>query len=80
MNNKCVMCGNDIPEGRQVCLSCEKDIARLDETIDHFDTVATLGRIERKPCGMHGEVAQYLKKLKYYEEAIKAGRLVWKEE
>ena len=57
----------------------DKSIARLNETIDHFDTVATFGRIEGKPRGMHGEVAQYLKKLKYYEEAIKTGQLVWKE-
>jgi hypothetical protein len=74
------MCGKDIPEGRQVCPPCENGVGkRLDEVIAHFDAVATMGRIEGWSQGMHGEVAEYLKRLKYYEEAIKAGRLMWKE-
>lgn len=80
MSEKCVFCGNDIPEGRQVCPPCEGDVAkRLDDVIAHFDAVATMGRIEGWGKGMYGEVAEYLKRLKYLEEAIKAGRLVWKE-
>lgn len=77
MTEKCVVCDNVIPEGRQVCPSCDK---RLDECIDHFETIATFGRIEGKYGGLNGEVAEYLKRLKYYEAAISAGRLVWKEE
>ena len=26
MSNKCVICGAEIPEGRQVCENCEKGI------------------------------------------------------
>ena len=80
MSEKCVFCGNDIPEGRQVCPPCEKGVdKRLDDVIAHFDAVATMGRIEGWGQGMYGEVAEYLKRLKYYEDAIRTGRLVWKE-
>lgn len=27
MNNTCVMCGDDIPEGRQVCYICERKVS-----------------------------------------------------
>lgn len=57
----------------------EKSLKRLDEAIAHFDTVATFGKMDGKPARMHEEVAAYLKRLKYYEEAIKSGHLVWKE-
>ena len=80
MSEKCVFCGEDIPEGRLVCPICEKnEDKRLAGYIDHFETVATMGRIDGNPAKMYEEIAEYLKRLKYYEEAIKAGRLVWKE-
>lgn len=33
MNNFCVVCGNDIPEGRMVCPSCEKKVLEQSEKI-----------------------------------------------
>ena len=52
---------------------------KIDELIDHYETVATIGRIAGRNDGLHGVTAEYLKRLKYYEEAIQAGKLVWKE-
>lgn len=79
MSEKCIFCGNTIPEGRLVCPICEDEDKTLKGYIDHFDTVATMGRIDGKPAKTYEEVAAYLKRLRYYEEAIKAGKLVWKE-
>jgi hypothetical protein len=81
MTDKCVFCGKEIPEGRQVCPTCENsEDKRLKGFIDHFEAVATFGRLDGNPAIMYEEVAEYLKRLKYYEEAIAAGRLIWKEE
>lgn len=80
MSEKCVFCGADIPEGRQVCPMCKmSEDKRLAGFIDHFTAVAAMGRLDGNPSIMHEEVADYLKRLKYYEEAIKTGQLVWKE-
>ena len=52
---------------------------KIDELIDHYETVATIGKMMGRNDGLHGATAEYLKRLKYYEEAIKTGQLVWKE-
>ena len=31
MKNTCVCCGSDIPEGRQVCQTCDSNVAKADQ-------------------------------------------------
>ena len=52
---------------------------KLDDIIDHYESVATFCRLGGNPSGIHADTAEYLKRLRYYEEAIKTGQLVWKE-
>ena len=76
MSEKCVFCGADIPEGRQVCPMCKNsEDKRLSKFIDHFEAVATMGRLDGNPAIMYEEVAEYLKRFKYYEEAFKTADL-----
>lgn len=49
MNDYCVCCGAIIPEGRQVCYSCE----RMQESKDHVVNSA-----EQKPCATQKDCAK----------------------
>lgn len=37
MEDKCIMCNEDIPEGRQICLLCEYEIGNICETCGNKD-------------------------------------------
>lgn len=37
MEDKCIMCNEDIPEGRQVCLICEYEIGNICEICGNKD-------------------------------------------
>lgn len=52
----------------------------LEELADHFETVATFGRIEGKHGGMNAAVASELRRLAELDAAIERGDLVWRDE
>lgn len=43
MENRCVMCGAIIPEGRQVCKICESECDAYDSVVDRTDPVHRRG-------------------------------------
>ena len=56
----------------------EKHIT-LDEAIAHFEAVAKYCELTKKDGSTDRTIAQYLKRLKYLEDKIASGELVWKE-
>lgn len=74
MEDRCVCCGNYVPEGRQVCLDCESKVKRL--TVNEYQQAALRTASSMKPedlihngalglCGESGEVADIVKKWKF---------------
>lgn len=45
MENRCVCCGEIIPEGRQVCPRCEKDVESEDDLISRQQAIEAVKRI-----------------------------------
>ena len=39
MEDKCIICGSIIPEGRQVCKACEKECDEFDSLVGWADSV-----------------------------------------
>ena len=52
----------------------------LEKAIGHCESVDTFIRQGGSDCSDYGDMARYLRRLKTYEDAIKRGDLVWKED
>lgn len=51
----------------------------LEEAIDHCEGVEAFIKSGGKTHSYYGDIARYLRRLKRYEDAIKSGELIWKE-
>lgn len=49
----------------------------LDESIAHFEAIDACMKLKGEPHSVNGQFASFLRRLRYYEMAIKAGELVW---
>lgn len=52
----------------------------LEAAIGHCESVDTFIKQGGSECSDYGDIARYLRRLKTYEDAIKRGDLVWKED
>lgn len=49
----------------------------IQEAIEHFEAVHTCSVLQGAKCTMHGQFADFMRRLARYEEAIKNGELVF---
>jgi hypothetical protein len=49
----------------------------IQEAIEHFEAVHTCSVLQGSKCTMHGQFADFMRRLARYEEAIKNGELVF---
>ena len=55
MEDHCVMCGEIIPEGRQVCPLCEKKYGGSDDSESQAAFLMPRAKYKRKPAQDHKE-------------------------
>lgn len=58
----------------------EKIDISLDEAIAHYEAMHACMKLNGDACPAHDQIATFLRRLRRYEEALKAGELVWKED
>lgn len=51
MEDKCIICGTVIPEGRQVCKACEKVSEEYDSLVGGFNSVYSRRNVWHDPDG-----------------------------
>lgn len=69
----CVICGEVIPEGRQVCLNCEERIMHNNDAIKFFKTQIKRSKINLQAAMERGDtkaVANITRKIGIFEYVI----------
>lgn len=64
MNNTCVCCGEIIPEGRQVCLNCERKTANKTTIIERIGKPAALEQLAEEATELAQAALKYARKLR----------------